>query len=89
MVLFVVAFHLAEILAGFVALIQFLWHLCTRRPLPELQNFGDSLARYVRALIAYLTYATEERPFPFAAWPRSSMPPVEPEEAEAKAGAIC
>lgn len=42
----------------------------------NLRDFGVALAEYVRQVVAFLVYGTEERPFPFAPFP--AVPPAEP-----------
>ena len=39
----------------------------------DLAGFGQSLATYTYQIVMYLTFNTEEQPFPFADWP--SGPP--------------
>jgi hypothetical protein len=41
----------------------------TRSTQANLLAFGSSLAEYVRQIVAYLTFNTEEKPFPFGEWP--------------------
>ena len=44
--------------------------LFTGKVNPELREVGQSLARYIYENIRYLTYNTDERPFPFGRpWP--------------------
>ncbi len=66
MLLFVVIFNLAELVLGFAVLFQFVHALITGRPNARVGNFGESLGRYVYQILRYLTYNTEDRPFPFA-----------------------
>ncbi len=39
------------------------------QPNDTLSHFGEGLARYSRDLVAYLTCADEQPPFPFGPWP--------------------
>ena len=56
-----------------VVVLQFLWALFTSEPNEKLTALGHSLAVYTQELIDYLTYYTEERPFPFEKdWPVGS-----------------
>ena len=53
-----------------VILLQFFWVLFTSEPNEKLTAFGRSLARYTLEINSYLTYYTNERPFPFDRdWP--------------------
>ncbi len=69
MLLFVLIFNLAELVLGFAVLFQFVHALITGRASARVGNFGESLGRYVYQILRYLTYNTEDRPFPFADWP--------------------
>jgi hypothetical protein len=69
MVLFGVAFYVAEIVLVVVALVQLVAKLISGATLAQLDRFGAQLAAYMRQLVAYLTFASEARPFPLAPWP--------------------
>lgn len=58
-----------SIVLAFVVVLQFLSVLFTRSTQANLLNFGGSLAEYVRQIVSYLTFNTEEKPFPFGEWP--------------------
>ena len=56
--------------AGAVVLLQLLWVLVTGEVNVRLNALGQSLAVYTSQMIRYLTYNTEQRPFPFDEdWP--------------------
>ena len=90
MILFVVAFNVAEIVTGVVVVVQFLFKLITGQANAQLLGFGHALAIYFRQIVAFLTYDSEEMPFPFAPWPESAgasarpaaQTPTEPPAAE-------
>lgn len=77
MVIFAIAFQLAELLLAAVAVLQFLFRLVTGSANDRLAVFGAGLAEYLRRVVAYLTFAGDTRPFPFDDWPDA-----EPERAE-------
>ena len=35
----------------------------------QLLDFSDSLTKYVSQILFYITFKSEERPFPFSPWP--------------------
>ena len=78
MVLFGVAFYVAEFVLIFVAVVQFLFKLFGGSTLARLEAFGAQLAAYMRDVVAFLTFASEEKPFPFAAWPEAETAPRAP-----------
>ncbi len=80
MILFGVAFYIAEIVLGIVAVVQFLSALFSGRPLDRLAGFGAQLAAWIGQVVAYLTFASEARPFPFTPWPDARPDDPPPEE---------
>jgi len=71
-ILFAVLFYLAEVVIAAVVLFQFLHTLLTGKPNPRLLTFGLSLSTYAYQILAYLSYNSDERPYPFAGWPRGA-----------------
>ena len=69
MLLFAVAYGIAELLLFVTAVFQFLYLLVTGKTVERLLIFGENLGRYFYQIIRYLTFNTEERPFPFSDWP--------------------
>jgi hypothetical protein len=69
MVLFAIIFYVAEMVLIAVALIQLLFKLFSGSTLAQLDRFGAQLAAYMGALVAFLTFADETKPFPFGPWP--------------------
>jgi len=52
-----------------IVITQALMALVTGAANPNLRGFGAMLAVYVGQIIAFLVYATEDKPFPFAPFP--------------------
>lgn len=52
-----------------IAAFQFLYTLFVGKPNQTLLPFGASLSEYIKQIMLYLTYGTEEKPFPFRPWP--------------------
>ncbi len=71
MALFVFAYGVAETALAAVVLGQIGFHLLGGAPNPRLQALGGALARYLYQILRYLTYSSEQRPFPFAPWPEA------------------
>jgi hypothetical protein len=68
----VVAFlySVSRIVVGAVVVFQFFWVLFTGEKNAKLLTLGQSLSTYTYQAVGYLTFTTEERPFPFDAdWP--------------------
>lgn len=51
-----------------VTIVQFVMSLVNDAPNARLLAFGRSLGRYLQQIAHFLTYASEERPFPFNDW---------------------
>ncbi len=69
MIVMGVAYGVAEFITFAVVVFQFLTSLFTGKPNDRLARFGRNLARYFQQITVYMTFATEEKPFPFALWP--------------------
>lgn len=69
MILFAVAFYVAELVLVVVALLQFLWKLLSAKTNDRLGILGEALGRYLYQIVRYLTFNTDDMPFPFADWP--------------------
>jgi hypothetical protein len=69
MILMAMAFHLTTMLLGLLAVVQFVLSLVSDAPNLRLCVFGQSLGRYLRQIADFVSFATEEAPFPFSDWP--------------------
>jgi hypothetical protein len=66
----ILLYWVSRLVVGVVVLLQFFWVLFTGETNKPLETFGQSLATYTYQVIRYLTFNTEERPFPFDLdWP--------------------
>ena len=63
------AFQASGTVICIVTVIQFVMTLLNDTPNERLVAFGRSLGRYLQQIINFLTFATEETPFPFGDWP--------------------
>jgi hypothetical protein len=71
MILLGIACHLAGTVLFFLALVQFVLALTGAVPNPRLTAFGRGLGRYLSQIAGFVSFATEEPPFPFSEWPSS------------------
>jgi hypothetical protein len=69
MILFIVLWGISRLVILAAVILQFFWVLFTGQTNSRLGRFGLSLATYSYQIILYLTYNSEEQPFPFAEWP--------------------
>ena len=54
---------------GFVTLLQLLFSLGSKKPNNNLISFSKKLSIYVYQIINFITYSSDERPWPFNAFP--------------------
>jgi len=69
MLLFVFAYSAAEVVLGIVVLIQLIITLVKGSTNDRLKVFGKQVALYIYDVMLFLTFNTEEMPFPFTPWP--------------------
>lgn len=69
MLLMGLAFHVAVTILGAVALVQLLFAAISDGPNERLQHFGRGIGQYLRQITDFLSFASEELPFPFSDWP--------------------
>jgi len=69
MLLFIFLLVIARVVTGAVVVTQFLFTVFTGQCNHNLREFGASLAMYVYQALLFVTYNSENKPFPFAPWP--------------------
>lgn len=71
LVVFGVAFYLSILLTFATSLFQFLAKLFSGTAFGGLSEFGDNMATYQAQVTRFLTFSSDEKPFPFAPFPTS------------------
>lgn len=69
MLFFVLCYGLAKFLIAAVVIFQFLLVLFTLKANERLLEFGQSLATYIYQILEFLTFNSNEHPYPLGAWP--------------------
>lgn len=69
MLIFAFLMNITGTVLAVVALVQFFWLLIKGEKHDGLAAFGRSLGKWFREVVAFQTVNTEEKPFPWAAWP--------------------
>ncbi len=77
--LFIIILEITKVVGVTVAILQFLFAILTGKGNSNLTQFGSSLAQYFQQILDFLTYNSDDKPFPFAQWPD---PVVAEEQAE-------
>ena len=74
MLVLVVLYGISRIVVGAVVALQFFWVLFTGATNQRLEQLGQALATYTYQVIRYLTFNSEQRPFPFDLdWPTGDV----------------
>ena len=64
---------LAGLVGCFVVVVGFCWVLFTGETNRQLQQVGQSIASYLYEIVRYLTFNTDDKPFPFGGdWPAAT-----------------
>lgn len=73
MVFFAFVLQIASVVIGAVVVVQFLFALVTGKANDNLRQLGSSLSQFIAQTLNFLTYNSEQKPFPFADWPTSEQ----------------
>lgn len=76
MMLFAVAYTLTKFAVCATIIFLIFYNLLTGGSNERAVTFGRQASAYIYHLLLYLTYNTEERPFPFADWPKPENMPT-------------
>lgn len=77
-VLFALIYSVAELVLVAIVLFQFLMALLTRQTNDRLLDLGDDLSIFQYQILQFVTYNSDEKPFPFGPWPYGVGGPAEP-----------
>jgi len=69
--LFAFFLFIARVVTGAVVMIQFLFTVFSGQTNDNLRFFGSSLAQFIYQTLMFLTYNSDDKPFPFSAWPEA------------------
>lgn len=70
-IIYGIIFYFLFALIWLVVIFQFIMKLITSELNEQILDFSDSLNQYVSQILLYITFKSEERPFPFSPWPGS------------------
>ena len=71
--IFWVVFYMSQLVIAAVVIAQCAFTLIGGAPNSQLLVFGDSLSRYVQEILRYVTFNSDQRPFPFSDFPKSDL----------------
>lgn len=68
-VIFGIIFYFLYIIIGLLVIFQFFHKLLAGELNNNVYGFSASMTRYVEQILQYITFHSEDRPFPFSPWP--------------------
>ena len=68
-VIYLIFLNFIILFLGFVTLLQLLFSLWSKKPNNNLISFSKKLSIYIYQIINFITYSSDERPWPFNAFP--------------------
>jgi hypothetical protein len=83
MILFTILYSAAEVVLAVVVIYQFLSLLLTSNKNDKVLSFGAQISKYAYQIFSYLTFNSEEKPFPIGDWP-TDKPLAEKEDETVK-----
>ena len=69
MIFFIIIYGVSKVLIFAVMLFQFITIVLTGKTNEQLLKFSQSLSTFIYQIMIFLTFVSEQRPFPFSAWP--------------------
>lgn len=70
-VLFLFIGYIVWLLTVVIAIFQCIYDLALKHPNQNILEFGKSLNSYMYKIVSFLSYNSEEKPYPFGKWPGS------------------
>lgn len=71
MLIYALLLHVAGVVMWVLCTLQFLFSLITGKDNDNLRSLGGSTAVFFHQALDFLSYNTEQKPFPFAPWPEN------------------
>ena len=76
--IFGVILYLAVILVWLVVVFQFVTKLLTGDLNRQVADFNGGLLRYISLILGYITFQSDDKPFPFSPWPEQAAAETAP-----------
>ena len=71
--IFWVLFYVAQMVVALVVITQCVFVVVTNNPNQQLLAFGDSLSKYIHDILRFVTFNSDQRPFPFSDFPKPDL----------------
>lgn len=69
MLLFIAILNVIGVIMSVLIPLQFILSVVTQSTNENLKSFSRSIAEYVFQVLTFLTYNSDEKPYPFSDWP--------------------
>lgn len=69
LILFYLIYRITDLVLLLVLLVQTLLNIFSGEPSQSIKEFGKSLGLYLKQISEFLSYASEDKPYPFSDWP--------------------
>ena len=76
--IFGVILYFAVILVWLVVVFQFITKLLTGELNRQVADFNGGLLRYISLVLGYITFQSDDKPFPFSPWPEQAAAETAP-----------
>ncbi len=72
MIMFLIFYSVAKVIVFAVIAFQFIFSLLTGKTNDRLTKLGQSLSTYIYQILLFLTFNSNQHPYPFGAWPKGA-----------------
>ncbi len=72
MLLFLIFYSVAKVIIFTIIAFQFILSLLTGTTNERLVKLGQSLSTYLYQILTFLTFNSDQHPYPFGAWPKGA-----------------
>lgn len=69
-VLFLAIGYVTGIVIVLIAILQFVFSVALNAPNKNLLDFSKKLTSYFYEIVTYVTFSSDQKPFPFSPWPK-------------------
>ena len=73
MIIFYIVSKIVWMLITLIAVVQIVSSLLSGKVIVPVWEFSHGLNRYILKIIDFITFRSEEKPFPFSEWPQGSQ----------------
>lgn len=72
-IFFAIIAKIISLIVCVVVIVQFLYSWIGGSPNKKLLSFSASLSEYVKQLITYISFNSDEKPWPIGEWPHQNL----------------